>query len=149
MRAEIGSTRLHPFDDDGVTRPPLRFFGGPCDPDAGNRNQYLAVALFGRGLSAPIMSVYVQTDPLTGCSPSPDRDCAVSAGPGGEVIRSITERGAFQGQRQVRALVAITKLDGTTVQLLASHPGGPAVQPPLTTAQLIRIGLAPGLSLTG
>jgi hypothetical protein len=149
VRAEIGSTTLHPFDDNGVSRAPLAFFGGPCDPEGRNRGEYLAVAKFGPRLLDPMLDVYVQTSPVTFCSSGSGRTCATSTGPGGEVIQSLTERGTFQATREVRAVVVITKKDGTTLQLLAFTQDRSTGQPPLSVAQLTRIGLAPGLALTG
>lgn len=146
VRAEIGRTKLYPYDDDGYLRKPLEFFGGPCDPEPRFRNDYTAVAVFGpRPLTSPIMSVYAQTDERSTCTDDPA--CRVTRGPGGEVIRSISAYGDFQGRNQFRAFVAITKPDGTTLQLFASTPGGPSVRPPLSVAQLTRIGLTPGLTL--
>ena len=145
VRAEIGRAELYPFDDEGITRAPLRFFGGPCDPEPRFRNEYTAVAMFGTRTTSPLMAVYVQTDPRSACTD--DRACKVTTGPAGEVIRSITAHGDFQGRVQTRALVAISKRDGTTVQLFASTPGRSSTRPPLSVAQLTRIGLAPGLTL--
>ena len=68
-------------------------------------------------------------------------------GPDGTVIRSIAAHGDFQDRVQSYAVVAITKPDGTTVQLFASTPGDSSVRPPLSVAQLTRIGLSPGLTL--
>lgn len=145
VRAEIGRTKLYPFDDNGTARAPLRFFGGPCDPQERNRGEYLAVAKFGPRLLDPMLDVYVQTSTLTLCN---ERRCDERTGPGGELIQSVTERGEFQATQEVRAVVVVTKPDGTVVQLLAFTQDRTTGQPPLTVAQLIRIGLSPGLSLS-
>lgn len=150
LRAEIGQPRLFPFkDEEGRTRQPLEFYGGPCDVPP-FRNSYTAIAMFGNQDSSPLLAVDLDSEPGGGPCTDPDQPaCTVSTGPDGEVIRSITRHGNFQDRVQTYALVELTRTDGTTVQLFASTPGGPSGRPPLSVAQLIRIGLTPGLSLGG
>lgn len=139
-RPETRALRLGAFDDDGVVREPLVFFGGPC-AEARMQDSYLATATVADAAGTPIgmFSVYVQAVPA-GCD-----GCTTDRRPDGTVVRVRTERGDLQGQQQVRVLVILDKPDGTVVQLVADGPidGRPA----LDAAALTRIGLAPGLTL--
>jgi len=155
VRAETKATRLYPYDDKGAVRQPLRFHGGPCDPEERFRGAYFALAKFGPRLLDPLVDVSVKTSALLSVCSADDtvadagtvRPCERHTGPGGELIESRVQRGEFQSLRQVQAEVVITKGDGTVVQLRAVIQGRDTGQPPLSVAQLIRIGLAPGLTL--
>jgi hypothetical protein len=150
VRAELGTLRLASADD----RAPLQFSGGPCDPD--RPSEYSASALVRTATGAPAgrLTVLVQSGGSTACVPLPKAkgdgdDCAVGNGPNGETIYTKTQRGDLQGELVVRVTVVVVKPDGTMLQLLSTGPGGLTRPPALGIAALTRIGLAPGLALTG
>ena len=139
-RPETRGLRLDAFDDDGVVRPPLEFFGGPCA--SSDRDNYLATAVVtGAGGRHGMVSVYVQTTPAE-CDPG---GCTTQRRPDGTVVRTRSQSGDLQGQQMVRVIVMISKPDGTVVQLVADCPIDG--EPVLSAAALERIGLHPGLTL--
>jgi len=146
----------------GISRRPLEFGGGPCHPTGFDGYMASASILTPTGRAVRLGDLFVivtvaEPSARTACTgsgnnaPAPtETSCTASRGPRGEVVVAAT----WSGDRQGTPLatwhdVTISKPDGTLVTVHCGGSGPARPNPPLTIAQLIEIGLNPGLSLGG
>jgi len=146
----------------GISRRPLEFGGGPCHPTDFDGYMASASILTPTGPAVRLGDLFVivtVADPSarTACTgsgsnaPAPNEtSCTASRGPRGELVVAATWSGDRQGTPPATWHdVTVSKPDGTLVTVHCGGSGPAQPNPPLTIAQLIEIGLNPGLSLGG